>query len=318
MSFNLEPLVILTVLAVMGVAASLTFAAWREITRPTAGTSFDKALEAVQRGSELTTEDVALREDDTKSDWSWNKWWADALHKTGRENVDPTGFGRTMLGVVIISLVFGILVFPTGFGAVLVPLVAVGVVRAWIAMDASKRRRTLDKQLPILLSALRTQIHAGQTVQAAIMVIAEDMPSPLGDEMRRVRDQVNVSVPLEIALEDMSERTGSRLVQFLVASIGIAIKSGSDLVPQLITIEEIVRQRARIAGKIRSAVALAKPTSYLALAAPPAMFLWMTFASPGFLDFFLSDGLLYLFIAIVLYVAGAVWVRLMVSNVDKI
>jgi len=223
-----------------------------------------------------------------------------------------------MLGASLIGLIFGLLVYPTGISSIFIPFVIIGFTRLWLMLEQGKRRAAFDRQLPLLLSSLRTQIHAGMTVQAAIMMVADDMPSPLGDEIRQIRDEVNVSVPLERALNDMSGRVGSRLVQFLVSSIGIAIQSGSDLVPQLITIEEIVRQRARIAGKIKAAIALAKPTSYLALAAPPSMFVWMMFQDPDYVPYFLGEGLLSLFVAIVLYVAGVVSIRIMVSNVEKI
>lgn len=171
--------------------------------------------------------------------------------------------------------------------------------------------------MPLMLAALRSQMHAGVTVQGALMNVADDLPSPLGDEVRQVRRDVNVSIPLDQALDALAARVKSRQMQFLVSSIGIAVKSGSDLVPQLVTIEEISQQRARIEGKIKSAVALAKPTAIMAAAAPPLMFLYFSFSDANYLTYFLTDGLLLIAIAAVLYAAGLFIVRQMVKNVEN-
>lgn len=315
---NLDPLVVLTVLAVMGVAASLTFAVWRAITRNDDGDSFDAALEAISTGTEISTDTLTVAVEDKKKHWTWNDWWNDAALAAGREVHDPHGFGRAVLGLIVVSLLFGLLVYPTGAAAIVLPVMIVGILRAWLSYESNKRKLSMEKQLPLLLSSLRTQIMAGQTVQSALSKVAEDLPAPLGDEIREVRSEVEVSVPLDQALTNFAERTKSRLVQFLVSSIGIAIKSGSDIVPQLTTIEDIVRQRARITGKIKSAVALAKPTSMLALLAPPAMAFWMMFTEPTWLPYFLSDGMIMGLMAVVLYLAGAFAVRIMVNNVENI
>ncbi len=149
------------------------------------------------------------------------------------------------------------------------------------------------------------------------MGIADELPSPIGDEVRLVKKDVNVSIPLEQALDTLAQRVKSRQMQFLVASIGIAVRSGSDLVPQLVVIEEIVQQQARIEGKIKSAIALAKPTAILAMAAPIVMVLYMSLTDPNYLSYFLSEGLLLLLVSVGLYIAGVVTIRIMVKNVEN-
>lgn len=316
---NLDPIIVFTALAFAGMTGMLVLGVWRFATRPPSGESFDKVLQTITTESELSSDETALTASYAKKPpWTWNRWWLDAVEKAGREPADISAPGRTALISCLVVGFFGVFVFPTGLAGILLPIILIVIVRIWLSVETAKRRMAMEKQLPLLLSSLRSNIHAGITVQAALLHIADDLPAPLGDEIRQVKDEVNVSVPLEVALNRMSERVPSRIIQFLVASIGIAIRSGSDLVPQLTTIEDIVRQRARIAGKIRSAVALAKPTSYLALAAPPLLFLWMSFTEKGYVAYFFGPGLLIFFVAIMLYVAGAVFVRYMVSTVEKI
>ena len=314
-----EPIVIVTVLAVAGMTFALTLGVWRTLKSPPEGEAFDEALRLISTENELDVRQSALTVGDGgKQSWTWHRWWLGKALRAGREPDNPQGPGNFMLVVVLILALFGFLVFPTGPAGFVIPLAGILVGLVWLSLEEAKRRLSMEKQLPLLLSSLRSNIYAGVTVQAALLKTADDMPAPLGDELRIVRDEVSVAVPLEVALQRMSERVGSRLVQFLISSIGIAIRSGSDLIPQLVTIEEIVRQRARIAGKIRAAVALAKPTAYLALGAPILMVIYMVITQDGYVSYFLSDGILIGLVGLALYLAGGGIVYVMVSNVEKI
>jgi Flp pilus assembly protein TadB len=306
-----------TIAMVMGLAATLTLAVYRSLVSGSDKAKFDEALAIIQ-SSEITELDTSIqKEEEEGGAWSWNKFWYKRAVQSGRSPEDAATPGRYALGAAIVGFVFGFFVFPGGVGGVLVGPAVLGLGYLWLGFEANKRRNTLDKQMPILLSSLRAQMHAGVTVQAALINIADEIPSPLGDEIRQVRQDVNVSIPLEQALDSLASRVRSRQMQFLVSSIGIAVRSGSDLVPQLVVIEEISRQRFRIEGKIKAAVALAKPTAYLAIGAPALMFLYGAITNPKYLPFFFGDGLIFGLGALVAYVLGVVTVQFLIRNVEK-
>lgn len=304
----------------MGLAASLTLAVYRSLSSGSDREKFDRTLEIIQ-SSELSEIDNLVGRNDVdviaKKGWSWNNWWLTSWLQAGKTVEDPSAPGRTMLTVVAVALAFGFLVFPGGTNAPLAAAMAVLGARAYFSFLIQRRKNTMDKQMSLMLSALRSQMHAGVTVQAALINIADDLPSPLGDEVRQVKRDVNVSISLDNALEALAIRVPTRHMQFLVASINIAVKSGSDLVPQLATIEEIVQQRARIEGKIKSAVALAKPTAYLGAGAPPIMFAWLMLTNPDYPPHFFGKGFIQLMIAVVLYVIGLITIKLMIRNVEN-
>lgn len=314
----MEPLVIFTAIALAGLAASLTIAVWNALNKPVSSERFEEMIKTVTEGNEISVADTATVANTKKKRRGWFEWWAHEAEMSGRKLTDRHAPGRLMIGAAVILGFFGVVVWPSGISGI--PLVALGplIGWGWLRFEQSRRKAAMETQLPILLSSLRTQIQAGMTVQGALAYIAEDLPAPLGDEIRQVRDEMNVNIPLEEALTAMSERMSSRTVQFLVSSIGVAIRSGTDLVPQLVTIEEIVRQRARIAGKIKSSVALAKPTVFLAAAATPFMFVWMMFSTKGYLGFWFGGGLLFGVLGILLYAGGLFWIKVLVSNVENI
>lgn len=307
--------VLLVAAAVMGMAFSLTWAVWVTVTRTSSNAKFEEALEIIQ-SSEITEIDGGAV-DEAPDDFNWFRWWNTVALKAGRHPKDPATAGRAALLGAGLGAVFGMLVFPGGAAGVVLAPAVLAIMWGWMSYEAGKRRAAMDLQMPILLSALRSQMHAGMTAQAALVNVADDIPSPLGEEVRQVKRDVNVSMTLDQALDALAKRVPSRQMQFLVASIGIAVRSGSDLVPQLVVIEEIVQQRARIDGKIKSAVALAKPTAILAAAAPIVLAGFFVFSDPAYITFFLGEGLLWLLIATGLYVSGLVLIRLFVRGVEN-
>lgn len=311
-------LVFLTVGAITALTATLTLAVWRTLSRPISGEKFEDAL-AVLIGTELETADTTLTSgsSETSNKKTWNSFWLDAVIKTGRAVGDPTGPGRAMLALAAFGGFFGAFVFPGGAPGLVMAPISVGAAYFWLVYEQGKRRASLERQLPLLLAGLRSQMSAGMTVQAALLSVADDLPSPLGDEMRQVKADVSVAVPLDQALGTLALRLNSRLLNFLVSSIGIALRSGSDLMPQLITIEEIVRQRARVQGKIKAALAMAQPTAYLAMAAPVLMGLFLFATDPQYSRYFFGDGLMLLIIAVAAYVVGAYFIRSMIKKVER-
>lgn len=308
------PEVAFTAVAIFGLAITLTLAVVRTVQAPAKRQAFDLALEAVM-SSELDL-DTALNKDEKQSQ-NWFQYWEGLSNRSGRVITDPKSPGMTAIGTGLFAAVFGALVFPGGvLGVVAGPVVALFLLRFLLANEAHKRVLAMEKQLPNLLSGLRANLQAGSTPQQAMLAVADDMPSPLGDEMRMLKRDLNVNVALEIAMEGLAERVPSREMKFLVSSVEIAVRSGADLDPQLATIEDIVKQRTRIRAKLRAAVAQVKPTKLLAYGAVPLM-LFVSMRNPENLEYWFGKGIVMFIVAGVLYGAGGYAIRFMVKGVEN-
>lgn len=309
-----QPSVLITIAAIMALAVTLTLAVIRTVQAPAKRQAFSQALEHVM-SSELDI-DTALNKDESTSQ-NWFQYWATLTDRSGRVVTDPNAPGRTALGVALFTGLFGFLVFPGGpVGLLALPALGLVALRVFLVGEAHKRVMAMEKQLPQLLSGLRANIRAGSTPQQALLTVAEDMPSPLGDEMRMLKRDLNVNVALDVALEGLAARVPSREMKFLVASTEIAVRSGSDLDPQLATIEEIVKQRTRIRQKLRAAVAQVKPTQLLAYGAVPLMLL-NSLRMDDNKAYWFGHGVLSLILVGMLYAAGGFVIRLMVKGVEN-
>jgi tight adherence protein B len=186
----------------------------------------------------------------------------------------------------------------------------------WFTQQARRRVTTMEKQLPLLLSGLSAQLQAGSNIQQALLAVADDLPEPLGDELRIVKQDINVAVPIDVAMRRLSARVPSREMQFLASSIEIAVRSGSNLEPQIRTIEGVVAQRTRLRQKLATAIASVRPTQIIAIAAVPVFFL-NSIRDQQNQAFWLSPEALPWIVGIIFFTVFGLWgIRILIKRIE--
>ena len=269
----MEPDVLLVVVLAGIAAALLVLGVFQTLRTPSNKQRFEDALSDMQSG-ELHDLDMAFAENRPEKASGWFSAWRIRADNAGQVFDNPNQPGWNALRNMGVAAVFGLLIFPGGVvGLVALPIVFLMFQYLWLGAQAKKRIATMEKQLPLLLSGLRSYLQAGSTPQQAIISVADEIPAPLGDELRVVKQSINVAVPLDEALRQLSQRVPSREMQFLASSIEIAVRSGANLEPQLETIEAVVAQRARLRSKLSTAIASVRPTQIAATVAVPVFFL---------------------------------------------
>lgn len=250
---------------------------------------------------------------------TWNGYWFKLVEATGRKPATIEQPARFVLITFILLASFGLLVFPGGIlGLVSLPIGGIVLIRAYLILESKKRMNTLNKQLPMLISGITANIMASQTPANALISVANDMPSPLGDELKIMRNELEVNVPLDTALDHLAERVPSRDIKFLVSAIKIAAQSGSDLEPQLQIITKIIMGRTRLQQKLSSAISSVSPTIWVSAITIPAMFIFQYVSSVENRSFWFSiQGIVILIIVAGLY-AGGLWLsKKMVKGVEE-
>jgi tight adherence protein B len=99
-----------------------------------------------------------------------------------------------------------------------------------ISMMERKRKNKIDEQLIESLVVLSGGLKAGLSLLQAFEVVAEDMPSPISQEIAHVLKEVKMGVLLEDSLRKWSNRLHSRELSLIINSIAVAQVTGGDLV----------------------------------------------------------------------------------------
>jgi tight adherence protein B len=182
------------------------------------------------------------------------------------------------------------------------------VVFAMIAR--SRRQSTLMQQLPPMLEELSRAAKTGRSIDQCLILVANDTPAPLGDELRLGAGRLALGVPVKDAFRDLPSRTGLMTLNLLVMSLAIHQQTGGDLVRVLERLSRTIRDRLSYLGRLRAATAASRATATLMVVLPPAVLLFFTFRDPAyFTNLFSSQwGRNATLLAVALEVIGAFWV----------
>ena len=172
--------------------------------------------------------------------------------------VAQSGYKATPSDLVLIILAFGVVGGAAGWlrtGTFLWGLLAgVGVGSLPIVYLLYRRRRRLNKfqtQFPDALDTVTRAIRAGNALSGAIRVVAEDMPDPVGEEFRRVDEEIRLGMDPGEALFRLQKRVPVEDMSFFCTAIKIQRGVGGNLAEVLDRLAEVIRERFKILSYAR-------------------------------------------------------------------
>lgn len=309
-----ELLKYLVPLLASGLIVVLFLATAHSIRQGTGDDDFARRLRDVNR-SEFDVDGVKK----TSAVSRWSDFWYALTIQTGAVPSSVDAPGRMVMIFMLVLFGFGSLVAPADiFAGLLMSAGAPVIWKAILGRRIHSRARQMDKQLPRLLASMRANLQSNSTPQQAILAIVDETPAPLGNELKIMRDEIRVNVPLQEALRHLAARVPSREMKFLVSSIEISSVSGSDLDPQLRIIQSIVQSRARMASRLATAVASVQPSIIVAGVVIPGSFAFSYFSDATNRAYWSTmSGLMAAAAVAVLYAVGLIVVRRLISNVEN-
>jgi tight adherence protein B len=172
--------------------------------------------------------------------------------------VTQSGYKGTPSDFALIILAFGVVGGAAGWlrtGAFLWGLLAaVGFGSLPIVSLLYRRRKrlnTFQTQFPDALDTVTRAIRAGNALSGAIRVVAEDMPDPVGEEFRRVDEEIRLGMDPGEALFRLQKRVPVEDMGFFCTAIKIQRGVGGNLAEVLDRLAEVIRERFKILSYAR-------------------------------------------------------------------
>ena len=248
---------------------------------------------------------------------TWSGYWYKMGIAAGIDQPTPHRMGILAASLAAIAFFLGTFAWPRDFIIGLVAAVIIIVIfQLYLSRAANKRLTEIDKQLPNLLAGMRANLSANMTPQQAILSQVGEIPSPLGDELYALKADLDLNIPLDTALADLSKRVPSGELHFLTSSMRIAISQGANLDELLKTLQDILVDRAKIRDKLATAVAQAQPTLWVVVIAIPLGLVFSYTSNEQNREYWFSiPGLVSLGIIGALYAAALFVVRKQIQRV---
>jgi tight adherence protein B len=201
--------------------------------------------------------------------------------------IEQSGVRTTGSAIVMFSVGMaaglGLLAFlfvPQPLAAPVVALLGAFMPFGWLRHKRSTRLKKFEEQFPEALDVLSRAIRAGHAFQTALGMCADEMPGPVGPEMKKTFDQQNYGLPLKDALNDLAERINIIDVRFFVTAVMIQRDTGGNLSEILDNLAHVVRERFKIQRQVRVHTAHGRFTSYVLLSLPAFLAVALSILNP--------------------------------------
>jgi tight adherence protein B len=214
------------------------------------------------------------------------------------------GFGFFAVGYILghgwfLGIVFGIAAF-------FVPRMYVGYLQ-------TKRLRTFDNQLGDMLNLTVNGLRAGYSSMQAQESVARELPPPISVEFHRVVQEIQLGLPQEGALANLTRRVPSADLDFVVTAINVQREVGGNLAEILDNISYTIRERVRIKGEIATLTAQGQITAWVIALLPIGLALLLYVLNRSYMQNFFGPpivfgfplcGLAMLLTALIMIVVG--------------
>jgi tight adherence protein B len=134
-------------------------------------------------------------------------------------------------------------------------------------VQASYRARFLDI-FPDGLDLIRRAVKAGLPVNEALAVAGREIADPVGGELRRTLEQVQIGVHMNDALQETADRIRVADFRFLVVALTLQQKTGGSLAETLANLSGVIRARKALRQKAKSLSAEAKASASILAVLP--------------------------------------------------
>lgn len=138
------------------------------------------------------------------------------------------------------------------FGLVSALLAGVALPVKYLSYRKAKRLKQFAEQLPETLDIIVRSLKAGHPISTALGVVAQELPDPIGSEFGIAVDEMTYGLDLRDALANLAVRAPTEELQYVVVCIEVQHDTGGNLAEILERLSVVIRDRFRMAKKIRA------------------------------------------------------------------
>ncbi|WP_404380123.1 type II secretion system F family protein [Caenispirillum salinarum] len=227
---------------------------------------------------------------------------------------------RLVMMMALMAVVVGMMLMALAGAGLMIALpvgaaAGVGVVVAVLNLQARRRLKRFNMQLPDAVDMVVRSLRAGHPTTAAMKLVSEQMSDPIGSEFGLVVDEMTYGLDLREALDGMVRRVPSDELSFMVTAIRLQSTAGGNLTEVLGSLARVIRERARFGLKVKALSAQSRFSAWCITAAPFAVFGLVNVLSPDYFAEVSSDPMFMpgFMIAGVLMALGVVTIFRMVN-----
>ncbi|MQA28835.1 MAG: hypothetical protein GEU82_03205 [Luteitalea sp.] len=211
--------------------------------------------------------------------------------------------------LVVRFLMFSsMLALAAGLAASFVPFI-------FLKRARNSRLRKFEEQFPEAIDLIGRALRAGHAFTTGILMAAEEIPSPVGGEFKRLYDQQNFGMSLPEALRGFASRIPLIDARFFATAVLTQRETGGNLGEVLDNLANVIRERFKVKRQVRVLTAHGRITGWILAGFPPALAAAMFAIAPGHMSLLITDplGVQMIVGALILQITGTLIIRKLVN-----
>lgn len=210
--------------------------------------------------------------------------------------------GACLVGALALGLLLG-----AGNPLVVLTSLLLGVLVPWLWLGhrGGKRLQAFNAALPETLQLISGSLSAGLSLAQSLDTVVREGNEPIAGELRRVLVETRLGVPLEDALEGVTERFESKDFGWVVMAIRIQRQVGGNLAELLDTVATTMREREHLRRQVSTLSAEGRLSAWVLGGLPPVFLLYLALTNADYVRPLWTTGM-----GVVMLVGAAVWLTI--------
>ncbi len=169
----------------------------------------------------------------------------------------PGEYLGVLMGVTLLTALIGFYYGGADFSFLSILFAIIGMVagpflpRIYIKRRQNQRMQQFIDQLPDMLNLVVNGLRAGYSTMQALEAVSKELPPPISDEFRRVVQEMQLGIPMEVSLDNLLRRIPSDDLDLIITAMNIQREVGGNLAEILDVISFTIRERIRIKREIQ-------------------------------------------------------------------
>jgi tight adherence protein B len=155
-------------------------------------------------------------------------------------------FSMPLLAAILFAL-FSALAFP----------------HVYVGSRIKRRQMRFIEHFPDAIDLMVRGLKAGLPIAESIRTAGEEIPDPVGLELRRITDAVRIGRKINEVLLDTARRMNLQEFNFFTIALSIQAETGGNLAETLNNLAEVLRGRRQLKRKIKALSSEAKASAYI-------------------------------------------------------
>ncbi len=191
--------------------------------------------------------------------------------------------------------------------------------RLYVQRQQRQRLNKFNDQLSDMLNLMVNGLRAGYSTMQAMEAVSKELPSPISDEFKRVVQEMQIGIPMEIALANLLRRIPSDDLDFVITAVNVQREVGGNLSEILDTIAFTIRERVRIKGEVRVLTAQVRTSGSILSLIPIFLTLTLWFLNPQYIMSFNKAGPLCTIIVgiiVVILIGSGYFIMMKIADIE--